>query len=140
MSVIRTLPSENEGGSHSPRLRGFCRQFLIRWQYILVAMKEWLRGEGGVIVCMAIYVVVSTHVICDRFGGHGKQRTIINRSSLRFQCLAATPTLSHFCIYSGIPTLIPHLRFLSVVSKGFIGVILLLRAWIIQSMLTMQIG
>ena len=30
-------------------------------------MREWLRGEGGVIVCMAIYVVVSTHVICDRF-------------------------------------------------------------------------
>ena len=33
-----------------------------------------------------------------------------------------------------------QLRYLSVVSKAFIGVILLLRAWIVQSMLTMQFG
>ena len=63
----RTAPFKNEGGSHSPGLRGFYRQFLIRWQYILVTMKKCLRGEGGVIVCVMIYVVVSTHVICDRF-------------------------------------------------------------------------
>ena len=47
--------------------------------------------------------------------GHGKQRTIINRSFLRFQCLAATPTLSHLSIYSGIPT------FISRSTRLFVG-------------------